>query len=75
MRSSASGDELRGAVVKAFDVPRPDGAGGPELVEELQAFVKARPASDKYPRAVELIDALPRTSTGKVQRNGLRDRG
>jgi 2-aminobenzoate-CoA ligase len=35
-------DELRGALVKAFVVLAPDSAGGPELVEDLQAFVKAR---------------------------------
>jgi 2-aminobenzoate-CoA ligase len=68
-------DELRGALVKAFVVLVPDRAGSPELVEELQAFVKARLAPYKYPRAVEFIEALPRTSTGKVQRNVLRDRG
>jgi 2-aminobenzoate-CoA ligase len=41
---------------------------------ELQDHVKARIAPYKYPRVVEFVDALPRTPTGKVQRNVLRAR-
>jgi len=40
----------------------------------LQDHVKARIAPYKYPRAVEFVDTLPRTPTGKVQRNVLRAR-
>jgi 2-aminobenzoate-CoA ligase len=83
----ASPDEDRGCLVKAFVVlargaePAGDPAGrdGPQvqdrhddLVKELQAFVKERIAPYKYPRAIELVDALPRTETGKVQRFKLR---
>jgi 2-aminobenzoate-CoA ligase len=57
----------------------PDGGDDPrgqapddDLVKELQAFVKERIAPYKYPRAIELVDALPRTETGKVQRFKLR---
>lgn len=39
---------------------------------ELQAFVKANIAPYKYPRAIEFVDALPRTETGKLQRFALR---
>jgi 2-aminobenzoate-CoA ligase len=63
-------DEARGHVVKAWVV-----ANEPVEVGVLQDFVKARIAPYKYPRRVELVDALPRTPTGKVQRNVLRDRG
>jgi 2-aminobenzoate-CoA ligase len=50
-----------------------DGAAGSELLsKELQEFVKQRIAAYKYPRAVEFLDALPRTETGKVQRFRLR---
>ena len=41
----------------------------------LQDHVKALIAPYKYPRRVEFVDALPRTPTGKVQRNVLRERG
>ena len=42
------------------------------LVAELQDFVKARIAPYKYPRAIEFVDELPRTETGKLQRFKLR---
>ncbi len=42
------------------------------LTRELQDFVKREIAPYKYPRAIEYIDGLPRTETGKVQRFRLR---
>ena len=41
---------------------------------ELQAFVKGRLAPHKYPRAIEFLDELPKTATGKIQRFKLRER-
>jgi 2-aminobenzoate-CoA ligase len=70
----ASPDEERGNVAKAFVVLREEVEGGEELVEELQDFAKGRIAPYKYPRAVEFIDELPKTQTGKVQRFRLRER-
>jgi 2-aminobenzoate-CoA ligase len=67
-------DEIRGSIVKAYIVLRPGFTAGPELVEELKAFVKAEIAPYKYPRAIEFLDALPRTETGKLQRFRLRER-
>jgi 2-aminobenzoate-CoA ligase len=66
-------DEERGQLVKAFVVLRPGHAGGAALVKELQDFVKARIAPYKYPRAIDLVAALPRTTTGKLQRFRLRE--
>jgi 2-aminobenzoate-CoA ligase len=66
-------DEARGQLVKAVIVLRSGFAGSPELVKELQDFVKASIAPYKYPRALEFVDALPRTSTGKLQRYRLRE--
>ncbi|MDT4912242.1 MAG: 2-aminobenzoate-CoA ligase [Pseudonocardiales bacterium] len=68
-------DEQRGQVVKAFVVAAADAAPGTELAAELQAFAKQRIAPYKYPRTIEFVDALPRTSTGKVQRFKLREPG
>jgi 2-aminobenzoate-CoA ligase len=65
----AAPDEERGHVVKAFVV-----ASAEVDARELQDHVKARIAPYKYPRVVEFVDALPRTPTGKVQRNVLRAR-
>jgi 2-aminobenzoate-CoA ligase len=67
-------DEIRGTIVKAYIVLRPGFAAGPELVEELKAFVKSEIAPYKYPRAIEFIDSMPRTETGKLQRFRLRQR-
>ena len=41
-------------------------------MKSLQDFVKQKAAPYKYPRAVEFIDALPRTETGKLQRYKLK---
>jgi len=66
-------DEERGHIVKAVIVLRPEQNGNDALVKEVQDFVKARIAPYKYPRRVEFADALPRTSTGKLQRYRLRE--
>ena len=66
-------DEERGQLVTAIVVLRPGHLGSPMLVKELQEFVKARIAPYKYPRAVEFVAALPRTTTGKLQRFRLRE--
>jgi acetyl-CoA synthetase len=42
------------------------------LVEELQAFVKTRPAKHLFPRRVVFVDGLPRTPSGKIMRTELR---
>jgi len=68
----ASPDATRGFVPKAFVVLRPGATPGEQLVAELQAFVKARIAPYKYPRAVEFVSALPKTETGKIRRVDLR---
>ena len=61
-------DEERGQVVKGYVVLRPGQAAGEAMAAELQQFVKQTIAPYKYPRAVEFVDALPRTATGKLQR-------
>ena len=66
-------DEERGQIVKAYIVLRSGPLPADALVKELQDFVKARIAPYKYPRAVAFVDALPRTTTGKLQRFRLRE--
>ena len=61
-------DSERGQIVKAFVVLRPDYAAGAAMVQELQDFVKQAVAPYKYPRAVQFVEQLPRTATGKLQR-------
>lgn len=65
-------DPERGMVVKAYVVLRPGHTPGPDLTKALQEHVKAEIAPYKYPRAIEFVEALPRTQTGKLQRFELR---
>ena len=65
-------DKLRGEVVKACIVLRPDYEPSIDLAEEIKNFVKTRLAAHEYPRVVEFFDELPLTATGKVMRRALR---
>ncbi len=77
-------DPERGAVVKAYVVIAPDFVARhtsdtratdqfhAELALELQAHVKGLLAPYEYPKEIEFVDALPMTTTGKVQRRVLR---
>ena len=47
---------------------------GPGLVARLQKHVKDTTAPYKYPRAIEFVDALPKTVSGKIRRIELRRR-
>lgn len=69
----AAPDEARGTIVKAYVVLVPSVAeAGPDLVKTLQDHVKAEIAPYKYPRAVAFVEALPKTTSGKLQRFELR---
>jgi acetyl-CoA synthetase len=66
-------DADRGAVVKAFVVLAPGRRGDAALVDELQLHVRGKLAPYEYPKEIEFIEALPMTTTGKVQRRVLRE--
>lgn len=68
-------DELRGEVVEAFVVLREGVEATPDLPDELARLVRTRYAAHAYPRRVHLVDALPKTPSGKVQRFLLRQQG
>jgi len=65
-------DPDRGEIVKAFIELKDKGAASDRLIGELQDFVKAEISAFKYPRAIEFVDELPHTATGKIQRGALR---
>ena len=67
-------DETRGHVIKAFIVLQPGEAASQALIDDIQRHVRGRLAPYEYPREIEFIDALPMTTTGKVQRRELRRR-
>ncbi len=68
---SAAPDEVRGQVVKASIVLVPGTEGTDELKKVIQDYVKKHTAPYKYPRIVEFRDSLPKTISGKIQRNKL----
>ncbi|GEK34734.1 acyl-CoA synthetase MbcS [Kurthia sibirica] len=69
-----SPDEIRGSIVKAFVILRnKERANDAGFVKELQNFVKELTAPYKYPRAIEFVDELPKTASGKIRRIELRE--
>ena len=65
---------LRGDIVKAYIVLAEGYRASDEIEREIQQTVKQRLAAYEYPRAIEFIDELPMTTTGKVRRIELRQR-
>ena len=68
---SAAPDEVRGQVVKASIVLTKGVEGTEALKKEIQDYVKTHTAPYKYPRIVVFRDSLPKTTSGKIQRNQL----
>jgi len=60
-------DETRGETVAAFVVPRAALDAG-----EVEAFCRERMAAYKVPRRIEIVDAIPKSPTGKVLKRLLR---
>jgi acetyl-CoA synthetase len=69
-----SPDDIRGLIVKAFVILKPGIKPSEVLIREIQNHVKKVTAPYKYPRAIEFVDSLPKTISGKIKRNELRDR-
>ena len=67
-------DQTRGSIVKAFIVLQPGHSPTENLIEQIQKHVRGRLAPYEYPKEIEFIEALPMTTTGKVQRKELRKR-
>ena len=68
---SAAPDEVRGQIVKASIVLTKGTEPTEELKKEIQNYVKEHTAPYKYPRLVVFCDELPKTTSGKIQRNKL----
>ncbi len=70
-----SPDEIRGLVVKAFIVLKDDvDQADPALIPSLQEHVKELTAPYKYPRKIQFVDELPKTTSGKIRRIELRQK-
>lgn len=68
---SAAPDETRGQIVKASIVLTDGTSGTEELKQEIQDYVKKHTAPYKYPRIIVFREELPKTISGKIQRNRL----
>ena len=68
---SAAPDEVRGQIVKASIVLTKGTVPSEDLKKEIQNYVKEHTAPYKYPRLVVFCDELPKTISGKIQRNKL----
>ena len=65
-------DAERGQICKAFVVAEEGASLDDCLKQDIQNFVKQTIAPYKYPRAVEFVDQLPKTHTGKMKRSALK---
>ena len=65
-------DPLRGQIVKACVVLRPGVVGAAQLKTDLQAHCKTLIAAYKYPREIEFVSELPKTTSGKTRHVALR---
>ncbi len=68
----ASPDEIRGNIVKAFVILKDSNNENEVMMEELKDYVKANTAPYKYPREIEFVKDLPKTTSGKIRRVELR---
>ena len=68
---SAEPDPVRGQIVKASIVLVKGKEGTDELKKEIQNYVKQNTAPYKYPRKIVFRDSLPKSISGKIQRNKL----
>lgn len=65
-------DPERTEIVKAFVVLKPQFTGCHQLNAKLQEYVRSRLSKHSYPREIEFVESLPKTSSGKIQRNLLK---
>jgi long-chain acyl-CoA synthetase len=65
-------DAYRGETVRAYVSVQPGVVADPQ---EIVAYCKERLAAYKYPRDIQVLDELPKTTSGKILRRELRDRG
>lgn len=65
-------DKIRGQIVKAAIVLSHGFKPSESLKKEIQNFVKHQTAPYKYPRAIDFVNAIPKTATGKIIRSAIR---
>jgi acetyl-CoA synthetase len=66
-------DPVRTESIKAFVIVKEAAQRSDKLAEEIRSFVREHLAKHEVPREIEFVDALPMTTTGKIQRRKLRE--
>jgi acetyl-CoA synthetase len=66
-------DPVRTESIKAFVILKEGVQRTSELAEQIRSFVRDHLAKHEVPRDIEFVDALPMTTTGKIQRKKLRE--
>jgi acetyl-CoA synthetase len=66
-------DPVRTESIKAFVIVKAGIERSDELADEIRSFVREHLAKHEVPREIEFVDALPMTTTGKIQRRKLRE--
>jgi len=64
---------VRGQIVKAFIVPRPGFKPDQVLEESIRDHVKGKLEAHAYPRAIQFLEEMPMTKTGKILKNKLKE--
>ena len=65
-------DPVRGQIVKAYIVPQPGFKPGQALEESIRSHVKGKLEAHAYPRAIQFLEKMPMTKTGKIRKNELK---
>ena len=65
-------DAMKGTVLKAYVTLRPGRSGDARLVQEIQDVARRMVGDHAYPREIQVVDSLPKTESGKIQRFKLR---
>ncbi len=65
-------DDIRGNIIKAYIVLKPNFSNSETMGKEIQSHAKTLSAPYKYPRIIQFISQMPKTYSGKIRRNVLR---
>ncbi len=68
-------DPVKGKIIKAYVVLKPNYKPSSDLANEIINFVREKYSRHAYPREVKFINSLPKTESGKIQKYKLKELG
>ncbi|QGA68944.1 acyl-CoA synthetase [Sulfolobus sp. E11-6] len=68
-------DPVKGKIIKAYVVLKPNYKPSDDLINEIINFVKEKYSKHAYPREVKIVNSLPKTESGKIQKYKLKELG